>query len=137
MWRQKTIILLLAVCGAPAGAHSGPDRAENPRTTSADTTLHYSRKQLRTQVRAARTADDHERLAEYFRARAVEFTTKAAAQEHAFADYIKDPGRYPSKYPTRGDVARDLAAYYRVKANQANALASEHIRAAEQIRTAK
>jgi hypothetical protein len=137
MWRQKIIILLLAVCGAPAGAHSGPDGADNPRTTPAAAALHYSRKQLRAQVRAARTADDHERLAGYFRARAVEFTTKAAEQEHAFAEYIRDPGRYPSKYPTRGDVAGDLAAYYRVKANQANALASEHMHEAEQIRAAK
>jgi hypothetical protein len=88
-------------------------------------------------VRAARTAEDHERLAGYFRARTAEFTTKAARQEQAFAEYIRNPGRYSSKYPTRGDLARDLAAYYRVKANQASALTSEHTSDAEQIRAAK
>ncbi len=97
----------------------------------------YSRRQLRVMVRGARTADDHERLAAYFRARATEYATKAAWEDRVLADYVRDAGREPSKYPTRGDVARDLAAYYRAKANHAGALAAEQAREAEQLRTAK
>jgi hypothetical protein len=131
----EIMVVLLAVCGAPAGAHSGPDVADNSRNTPADSTVHYTRKQLRALVRGAHTAEDHKRLALYFRARAVEFSAKAAEQEQAFTEYIRNPGGYPSKYPTRGDVAKGLAAYYRMKANQANSLASEHTHEAEQIPT--
>jgi hypothetical protein len=137
MWCPKIMIVLLAVCGAPADAHSEPDGTANSRNTPADSTVHYTRKQLRALVRSARTAEDHERLAVYFRARAFEFSTRAAEQEHEFTEYIRNPGGYPSKYPTRGDAAKGLAAYYRIKATQANSLASEHAHQAEQIRTAR
>jgi hypothetical protein len=95
---------------------------------------HYSSKQLRTLVRNARTTEDHERLASYFHQRAVEFTAKEAEQQRALAEYLDSPGRYPTKYPTRGDTATGLAAYYRMKAREASALASEQERAADQIR---
>jgi hypothetical protein len=137
MWSRTTIILLLCVCAARANAPSGPDDEDNQETTRAAPAVHYSRKHLKALVRGAHTTEDHERLAGYFRARAAEFTAKAVQQEQAFAQYTRDPEKYAPKYPTRGDIEKELAAYYRGKAKQANALAYEQMREAEQIRASK
>jgi hypothetical protein len=121
MWLRVTILALWTASYAPCSPPETPG-------------VHYSNKQLRSLVRNARTAEDHERLASYFHERAVEFAAREAEQERSLAEYLDNPGRYPTKYPTRGDIATDLAAYYRMKAREANALASEQERGADQIR---
>jgi hypothetical protein len=98
---------------------------------------HYSGRQLRAFVRQAQTADDHERLAAYFESRASEYRAAQSRYEQILAEYLAAPQRYPSKYPTRGDVARDLAAYYAIQARNASAQAAEQKHMAERLRSGR
>lgn len=110
----------------------------SPVTQPASTTsapLHYSRKELSALRRDAKTVEQHEHLAHYFRLQERELLKKEAYQLGLLADYLTDPSRYPSKYPTRGDSAKSLAAHYHLQADKAAALAAEHERQAAQLRS--
>jgi len=97
----------------------------------------YSDRELRAMIRNVRTAEDCERVASLFRRRAGEFREKEREQERILQDYLANPGKYPSKYPTRGDVARQLTAYYRGKAAEAERQASNQTRLANLVRSEK
>lgn len=99
--------------------------------------LSYSRKQLRNLLRDARTPRDHERLGAYFRMREREYRAKEVHEREALADYLKRAADYPSKYPTRGDIASGLAAHYDLQARKAAALATEHERMVTELRERK
>jgi hypothetical protein len=114
-----------------------PDAAGNAKSARFNGQVHYSRRRLRASLRDARTPEDHDRLAAYFRARANEFSAKQAHEQQVLAEYLNNPGKYPSRYPTRGDVARNLAAYYGTQAREAYARASEQERVAAQMRAGR
>jgi hypothetical protein len=91
---------------------------------------HYGRRQLRTLLRNARTAEDHALLAAYFRAREREFRTKEADQQKLLAEYLKGN---TSKGPARGDTIKDSASYYRDEARKEADLALVHERLAAEL----
>ena len=126
----------LLVVVAAAGATDRDSASSCPQpATDPSRPLHYSGRQLQTLLGSARTIEDHEHLAAYFRGRECEFRAKEAYEQQVLTEYLKDPARYPSKYPTRGDTARQLASYYRIQAQKSAGLALEHDRLAADLRT--
>ena len=103
----------------------------------AETGARYNRKQLRTLLRAARTPEDHERLALFCRIKAREYRAREDRERRALADYLEHAANYSSKYPTRGDGARGMAAHYHLQAVKAAAAAAEHERIADALRGGK
>lgn len=97
----------------------------------------YSSRELRDLVRNARTPEDHDRLAACFRTREGEFRAKETYHQEMLTAYLKAPWKFPAKYPTRGDIARDLAAYYGSQARKTGGLALEHERLAAEPRAKK
>jgi hypothetical protein len=93
-----------------------------------------TKKELKALTASAKTAADHERLAEYYRFEAKRLETKQREHERELAEYYENPVRYPSKYPTMGDHCRSLAAYYKMAASKANAQADMHERLAQEGR---
>jgi hypothetical protein len=116
----------LGVCQANSARHNPPPVAP-----------HYSSRQLRTLIRNARTPEDHDRLALYFRTLEREFHHKQTQQQQALAGYLNGSVWFPSKYPTRGDSARSLASYYGMKARKAARPALEQERLAAELRAGK
>ena len=119
-----------------ASAQNSAPSSTQPATNTTRP-LHYSHRQLQTLLRNARTGEDHEQLADHFRAREREFRAREAYEQQALTEYLKDPARYSSKYPTRGDTAREMASYYHLKAQKSATLALEHARRATDLRTKK
>ena len=93
-----------------------------------------TKKELKALTASAKTAADHERLAEYHRAEAKRLEAKQREHEQELAKYYENSLRYPSKYPTMGDHCRGLAAHYRMAAVKANAGADMHKRLAQDVR---
>ena len=81
-------------------------------------TQQYSRKQLREMASQAHTAEDHQRLADYYRGQERSFRKLEAEQRQALDDYNKGPQNSHSKYPSRGHTARHLASYYSQQAEK-------------------
>jgi len=119
---------------AQAQAILATQRSLNPVVSGAcgsfDDKANCSGRQLRALLRAARTAQDHERLADYFWARAREFRAKQARQREVWVDLMVHPTTFHSKQPAR--TGSDAAAYmidcYAKKERQAAAMASEQER---------
>ncbi|HWB84426.1 MAG TPA: hypothetical protein VG675_09825 [Bryobacteraceae bacterium] len=93
-----------------------------------------SKKELKTLIRSANSASDHERIVDYYRSEAKRLERKRLEHEQELAEYYKNPARYPGKYPTMGDHCRGLAAYYQIAAQKANAKADMHSRLAQGVR---
>lgn len=119
---------LAAAWIALASAAQG-DRIVIPATPLAE---HYSSRQLRALARRAKTAQEHQHVAECYRVHAAECTLHEQEQEQVLAEYLANPAKFPAKYPTRGDTAKQLAGYYHLKAAEAKARADEQDRLAEQ-----
>ena len=107
--------------------------ASNQPATDTTRPLHYSHRQLQAMLKKARTDEDHDQLADYFRAREREFRAREAYEQQALTEYWKDPAMYPSKYPTPGDTAKVLASYYHLEAQKSAGLAVEHARRATDL----
>lgn len=123
MPRTKPAIGLLAIAltlGMPAfGAMA--------QTHATKQTQELSKKEVKLLIANARTPEDHERLAAYFRAEGERL--KAEQQEHRemLDAYLKNPTSHPiPKWPTLGEHCRDLVFYYGRAAEQAFALANLH-----------
>jgi hypothetical protein len=91
-----------------------------------------TKKELKALTASAKTAADHERIADYYRSEAKRLQAKEHEQE--LGEYYKNPARYPSKYPTMGDHCRSLASYYKMAATRATAQADMHERLAQGVR---
>lgn len=130
--RRFPVLALLAV-----GAGLGVCQANSARHNPPPMAPHYSGRQLRTLIRNARTPEDHDRLASYFRALEREFHNRQARQQQALAEYLNGSVWFPSKYPARGDTARSLASYYGMKARKAALPALEQERLAAELRAGK
>jgi hypothetical protein len=104
-----------------------------PLAQSAVPQQRLTKKELKALTALARTATDHERLAEYYRSEAKRLQAKQQEHERELAEYYKNPARYPGKYPTMGDHCRSLAAYYQISAGKAAAQADMHERLAKGV----
>ena len=94
-------------------------------TAQASQPTSYNRKQLREMVQHARTAEDHKRLAAYFRTQQTAFRHREAAQLQLLEEYYQNHKDHPGKFPTRGDTARHLASSYSLQSQQAAQHAAE------------
>ena len=78
-------------------------------------------------VPSARMAADHQKLATYYRQEAARLQEKQQEHEEEAAEYFKNPSSHPvPKYPTLGQHCRDLAANYKMAAQNALKLAELH-----------
>ena len=93
-----------------------------------------TKKELKALIASARTAADHELIAEYYRFEAKRLQAMQQEHEQHLAEYDKNPARYPSKYPTWADHCRGLAAHYKIGAAKATAQADMHGRLARNVR---
>lgn len=123
------VSFVLSISMFPGNAHQA--------TAQPETAARYSRKQLRSLLRGARTAEDHERLAAYYRIKARGYSAQEVRERRALADYLEHAANYSSKYPTRGDSVRGMAAHYHLQAVKAAAAATEHERIADALRGGK
>lgn len=85
----------------------------------------YNRKQLREMMQHARTAEDHRRLAAYFRTQQTALRHREAVQLQLLEEYYQNHKDHPGKFPTRGDTARHLASNYSLQSQQAAQHAAE------------
>lgn len=90
-----------------------------------------NRKELRQALAAAKTTDDHLRLAGYYQRKAETLRAKGEYQEQLVQYYLRHP--LVTKYPTLVDRSRQLAGYYRLAAQKALASAGEHQRRAVEL----
>ena len=105
-----------------------------PSVQSAGQQQTLTKKELKALIASAKTAADHELIAEYYRSEAKRFQVIQQEHEQHLAEYDKNPARYPSKYPTWADHCRGLAAHYKIAAAKATAQADMHERLARDVR---
>jgi hypothetical protein len=86
-----------------------------------------SKKELHSLIRTAKTAQDHQKLAEYYRQQAEFFTEERADHVQMAKDYADNPMTHrPSKFPDPSRHCRELVSYYAEQAKHATALAEYH-----------
>lgn len=107
----------------------------NSQKATAQQEQKLSKKELRGLIANARSPEDHERIATYYRAKAERLTAMQRDHEEELAAYLKNPSSHPSpKWPTLDQHCRQLAYYYGKAAEKALALANLHDRMATAIR---
>jgi hypothetical protein len=93
------------------------------------------KREVKALIASANTAADHQKLALYFRDEVARLRAKQQEHEEEAAEYFKNPSRHPiPKYPTLGQHCRDLAASYKMGAQQAIKLAELHESLAKEAR---
>jgi hypothetical protein len=114
---RKTIFVTLLVI---SGAFEASGAA-------AQTTPHYSRKQLKLLMDNAASADDYQKLAHYFHYQQMLFQTKA---QLLLDESARNSSRYPmaTKTVTRAEVTKRAYDECTTKANENGALAEQYDR---------
>jgi hypothetical protein len=85
----------------------------------------YSRSEINEMIRDAKTAEDFERLGDYFDYQSLVFKQKADEQ-------VNELGRllalryHPKSYPIQVDYTRELIKEYRIKADECSARANAY-----------
>jgi hypothetical protein len=88
-----------------------------PAVQSASQRQTLTKKELKALIASAKTAAEHERIAEYYRSEAKRFQAMQQEHEQQLAEYYNDYSTYhPSKYPTWPDHCRNLAGHYKIAA---------------------
>jgi hypothetical protein len=106
-----------------------------PPAQSAGQQQTLTKKELKALIASAKTAADHELIAEYYHSEAKRLEAKQQEHEQELAEYYNDHSIYhPSKYPTWADHCRGLAAHYKIAAAKATAQADMHERLARDVR---
>ena len=88
-----------------------------------------SKEQVKTLIANAKTAEDHERLAKYFDAEAVQLDAEANEHQELVAVYKANPTGQESKHPMSGKTAghcQYFADDLHKAATQARELAADH-----------
>lgn len=107
----------------------------NSQTATVQQAQRLNKKELRVLIANARSPEEHERIATYYRAEAERLTAMQRDHEEELAAYLKNPSSHPSpKWPTLDQHCRQLAYYYGKAAEKALALADLHDRMATAIR---
>jgi hypothetical protein len=86
-----------------------------------------SRKELHSLITNAKTAEDHKKLAAYYRDKAQEANEKVADHQDMLQAYVDNPtGHRPMKSPNPQDFCNSLIRIYREEAKQDLSLAEYH-----------
>jgi len=90
-------------------------------------TQKLSKKELKTLIANARTPEDRERIAAYFRTEGEHLKAKQREHEEELAEYFKNPSSHPvPKWPTMDQHCRQLIFYYSKASQKAFELADLH-----------
>ena len=115
-------VVVLAVGMIPANG--------NPQVATQQTlqqTQKLSKKELKLLIANAHSPEDHERIAAYYRAQGEQLKAKQREHEKELAEYLRNPSSHPvPKWPTMGQVCRNLVFHYSSAAQKAFALADLH-----------
>lgn len=85
----------------------------------------YSRSEIKKMIRDAKTAEDYERLADYFDYQSLEFDQKTEAQVKELERLLALPF-HSRAYPTQVENTRALTKQYRKKADECSARAGTY-----------
>lgn len=115
-----TTLLLLAVLSLmtfSASAARGQDAHSN-----------LTSKQVRTLIATAKTPEDHQKIAAYYREKAEEAKANAAEHQKILAAYYENPSTHPPAKAAGGasEHCRTLIRLYNDEAKEDLALANEH-----------
>lgn len=134
MPRTKSLIGFLAIAlalGTPAFGAMAQTHATNQAQE-------LSKKEVKLLIANARTSEDHERLAAYFRAEGEHLKSEQQEHREMLDAYLKNPTSHPiPRWPTLGVHCRDLVFYYGKAAEQAFALADLHDQMAKEASSGK
>ncbi len=134
------VLLVLAIGMAPACVSGQVATGVAPASGSAQAateqrTQKLSKKRLKTLIANARTPEDHERIAAYYRTEGEQLKAKQREHEEELAEYLKDPSSHPvPKWPTMEQHCRRLIFYYSKAAQKAFELADLHDEIAKKAR---
>lgn len=93
----------------------------------AESARKMSKKEVKALIANASSRADHEKLAAYYQGEAARLKAEQRDHEEEAAEYFKNPSSHPvPKYPTLGQHCRDLAGYYGMAAQKAEAMAEMH-----------
>lgn len=116
-----TAFLLVAVLSLTTLGAMSPARGDdtNPKLTS---------KQLRILIASAKTPEDHQKLAAYYRDMAAEAKANAAEHEKILAAYNQNPSTHPPAKAAGGPAehCRTLIRLYNDEAKEDLAMADQH-----------
>jgi hypothetical protein len=84
------------------------------------------KKELKSLIAKAKSAEDHLRLAAHYRAEANEYLVRQKQHLEDEKEYNQNPQKYPTKYPTPAQHCRDWAYNDGQAAKKALALAEMH-----------
>ena len=90
-------------------------------------TQKLNKRELKTLIANARTPEDHERIAAYYRAEGAQLKAKQREHEEELAEYLRNPASHPlPKWPTMDQHCRGLISYYGKAAQNAFELVDLH-----------
>lgn len=114
-----TVIAAFALGMNPASGRAQPATAQRAQR--------LSRKELKVLIANARTPEEHERIASWYRADAARLKAQQNEHEKEAQEYFKNPSSHPiPKWPTYGQHCKELAAYYDSQTRKELALADVH-----------
>ena len=101
--------------------------------TTTESPRKLPKNELKALISSAKTPDEHQRLAAYFRSEAESLTAKQQEHDEDAAEYYRDPSRHPlPKFPTFGEQSRQLADHDGMAAQKALSLAALHEKLAQE-----
>ena len=119
--KSITVFLLFAVLSLTTLGAMSPARGDdtNPKLTS---------KQLRILIASAKTPEDHQKLAAYYRDMAAEAKANAAEHEKILAAYNQNPSTHPPAKAAGGPAehCHTLIRLYNDEAKEDLAMADQH-----------
>lgn len=134
------VLLVLAIgmapaCGSAQVATGVAPASGNAQAATEQPTQKLSKKRLKTLIANARTPEDHERIAAYFRTEGEQLKAKQREHEEELAEYLKNPSSHPvPKWPTMDQHCRQLIFYYSKAAQKVFELADLHDEMAKKAR---
>src|SRR4051794_33134713 len=72
---------------------------------AADANAPLTKQEVKTLISKAHTAEEHNRIAAYFKANAQKLDAQAAEHEELAAEYAKQPTIHEAKHPMSGETA--------------------------------
>jgi hypothetical protein len=132
--RNKNVTFLLMVTVLSLAALGAASRARGQETKSKLTS-----KQLQSLIATAKTPEDHQKIAAYYRDMAAEAKANAAEHEKDLAAYNENPSTHPLAKASGGPAAhcRTLIRLYNDEAKEDLAMAEEHEQMAKDAARAK
>ena len=126
-----TLAYLFVACGAGVAAQSPSQQHGESRISRMFLDAHapdqpkYSRAEIKTMIRDAKSSDDFMRLADYFDYQALEFEQKSQDQLKELQRLLALPF-HSRAYPTQVANTRELIARYKAKAQECSARADAY-----------